>query len=107
MARRAVPARQVAGGTNNQATLPSEGIAPLRAPLHAARCPYQAEHERRPKAAIEMPALAGTQRRGEYNASSSEGVLKIARSGDRAYNGARIAVFPVGRVPSRGPFVDF
>src|SRR2546425_13362858 len=36
-----------------------------------------------------------------------ERVLKIARSGDRAYSGARIAVFPVGRAPSRGAFVDF
>src|SRR5947209_15888448 len=35
-----------------------------------------------------------------------ESAPKIARSGDRAYNGARIAVFPVGRVPSRGDFVD-
>src|SRR3989442_1330963 len=33
MARRAVPARVVAGGTNIRATLPIEGVAPL----HAAR----------------------------------------------------------------------
>ena len=31
-----------------------------------------------------------------------ERVLKTARSGDRAYNRARMAVFRVGRVPSRG-----
>jgi len=37
----------------------------------------------------------------------SERVLKIARSGDRAYKSAEIASFPVGRVPSRGALVDF
>src|SRR6266571_374948 len=36
-----------------------------------------------------------------------DAVLGIARSGDRAYNGASIGVFPVGRVPSRGAFVNF
>jgi hypothetical protein len=35
------------------------------------------------------------------------GVWKAARSGDRAYNGARIAVFPVGRVPSRDASAAF
>jgi hypothetical protein len=35
-----------------------------------------------------------------------ESAPKIARSGDRAYHGAGIAVFPVGRVPSRGDFVE-
>jgi len=39
--------------------------------------------------------------------SQLERVLKIARSGDRAYSGASIDAFPAGRVPSRGAFVDF
>ena len=40
-------------------------------------------------------------------ASLQERVLKIARSGDRAYKGGEIASLPVGRVPSRGALVDF
>ncbi len=49
MARRAVPAREVAGGTNVRATLACEGVAPL----HAARTSqrdviYQAKHIQSP-----------------------------------------------------------
>ena len=33
-------------------------------------------------------------------------VLKIARSGDRAYNRLEIDSLPVGRVPSRGALLD-
>src|SRR5438309_4923873 len=45
MARCAVPARVVAGGTNIRATLAFEGVAPLHAARTSqARCPYHAKH---------------------------------------------------------------
>src|SRR6266446_9963125 len=55
---------------------------------------------------------AATMRNGECREAEEEGghrprtclapVLKIARSGDRAYRASGFSPFPAGRVPSRG-----
>jgi hypothetical protein len=46
MARRAVPAREVAGGTSVRATLACEGVAPLHAARTSRRDIYQAKRIR-------------------------------------------------------------